>query len=235
MFRIAAALASIALAASVTASPLDGIWRNGFKACFDTGQRIAFQSDDGTPIEGWLWLSRCAAPRAPGVVLLHGCSGVYPNDYGDESKGSTRYPDSLPTASRQDYWSARADIVAVHATEENDRPRDAQGGYAALIALIDEHAQPRVDPARVGLFGWSHGGSAALATIARGRWPQQPFATAQIYYPGCGLYNALGNPDNGTSAYVADVPPDRVLRPRAAFGYRRRRADGHLGVGRRGA
>ena len=27
-----------------------------------------------------------------------------------------------------------------------------------------------------------------------------------VFYPGCGLYGAFGNPGNGTSTYVADVP-----------------------------
>lgn len=234
MFRsVTAGVFAVLVATSVLhAEPPDGVWRNGFEDCFGTGQRIAFASDNGTPIEGWLWVSRCAAPRAPAVVLLHGCSGIYPSSYGDETKISSRFRrwaadlndlgmhallvdsfstrdlDDPPATSRQDYCGARADVVAIHATEEADRPRDAQGSYATLISLVDEHGLPRVDPARVGLLGWSHGGSAALATVARNHWPQQPFATAQIYYPGCGLYNAFGNPNNATSTYVADVPAE---------------------------
>ena len=55
-------------------------------------------------------------------------------------------------------------------------------------------------------MGWSHGGSAVLATVASDALPSQPFTTAQSFYPGCGLYGAFGNPGNGTSSYVASVP-----------------------------
>lgn len=232
MLRVVSCIAALLAATAACAAPPDGVWRSGFEDCLGTGQRIAFASADGTPLEGWLWLSTCAAPRAAAVVMLHGCSGVYPNSYGDESQISSRFrdraaelndigmhallvdsfstrdPDNPPATSRQDYCNAHADLVAIHATEEADRPRDAQGGYTALVALTDGQDRPRVDPVRVGVLGWSNGGSAALAAVARDRWPQQPFRTAQIYYPGCGLYGAFGNPNNGTSTYVADVPAE---------------------------
>ncbi len=212
--------------------PLDIIIRNGFEACSQVAERLPIFGSHGDAIEGWLWRSSCAQPvAAPAVVMLHGCSGVYPasgygpianvssrfvrwarelNDRGIHAllvdSFSTRDPDDPPATSRQDYCSARADVVAIQATEEYDRPRDALGAYAALLDIDNGAGGDLVDPSRVGLLGWSHGGSAALATVARGHLPLQPFRTAQIFYPGCGLYGAFGNPGNGTSTYVADVP-----------------------------
>jgi dienelactone hydrolase len=222
----------MAATAFAAAAPLDTMHRNGFEACSLAAERIVFPGSHGDGLEGWLWRSRCAQPTAaPAVVMLHGCSGVYAiNGYGPASNVSSRFvrraldlndqgihallvdsfstrdPDDPPATSRQDYCNARAAIVAIGATEEYDRPRDATGGYSKLLTLTGESGQPLVDPDRVGLIGWSHGGSAALATVARNHLPSQPFQTAQVFYPGCGLYGAFGNPGNGTSTYVADVP-----------------------------
>lgn len=217
---------------AIAVAPLDTLHRNGFEACTGAAERIAFTGANGDDIEGWLWRSRCAQPvAAPAVVMLHGCSGVYPvNGYGAVSNVSSRFVrwardlndqgmhvllvdsfstrdfDDPPFTSRQDYCNARTDIVVIQATEETDRPRDALGAYAKLLSLDNGNGGQLVDADRVGLLGWSHGGSAALATAARDHLPSQPFRTAQIFYPGCGLYGAFGNPGNGTSTYVADVP-----------------------------
>jgi len=213
-------------------APTDGIHLNGFETCTLEAERMAFAGANGDAIEGWLWRSRCAQRvAAPAVVMLHGCSGVYAsqgygpvghvssrfvrwardlNDRGVHAllvdSFSTRDPDDPPSTSRQDYCNARADVVAIGATEETDRPLDALGAYAALLSIDDGAGDPLVATDRVGLIGWSHGGSAALATVERGHLGGQPFLSAQVFYPGCGLYGAFGNPNNGTSTYVADVP-----------------------------
>lgn len=199
---------------------------------FEGPKHLTFTNVDGQALEGWLW--RSALPRAsaaPAVVMLHGCSGVYGSKgYGEDDAISTRFidwavrlnargvhvllvdsistrdPQNPPALARQNYCNDRPAVVAIGAREEVERPRDALAGYAALIALRNADGTASVDPARVGLLGWSHGGSAVLATVAAGALPPQPFTAGQSFYPGCGLYGAFGNPGNGTSTYVASVP-----------------------------
>jgi dienelactone hydrolase len=46
--------------------------------------------------------------------------------------------------------------------------------------------QPYADPARIALLGWSHGGSTALLSTAKGLdYAVKPVAT-MVFYPGCG-------------------------------------------------
>ena len=61
------------------------------------------------------------------------------------------------------------------------RPLDAYGALAWLRARGD------VDGARIGLQGWSNGGSATLAAMASGKG----FAAALVFYPACGLKGAF--------------------------------------------
>lgn len=199
---------------------------------FEGPKRLVFSNTDGQALEGWYWRSPAPpAGAAPAVVMLHGCSGVYgSNGYGEagaissrftgwalrlNARGvhvllvdsfSTRDPQHPPAQARQNYCNDRPAVVAIGAREEVERPRDALAGYAALLALRNPGGTPSVDAARVGLLGWSHGGSAVLATVAAEALPSQPFTTAQSFYPGCGLYGAFGNPGNGTSSYIASVP-----------------------------
>jgi carboxymethylenebutenolidase len=69
------------------------------------------------------------------------------------------------------------------------RPLDAYGALAWL------RARPDVDGARIGLQGWSNGGSATLAAMAAGSGfvpgSQQGFAAALAFYPACGLKDAF--------------------------------------------
>jgi carboxymethylenebutenolidase len=67
------------------------------------------------------------------------------------------------------------------------RPFDAYGALAFLRSL------PAVDPERIGLQGWSNGGSATLAAMAPdapglpASDPAQGFRAALAFYPACGL------------------------------------------------
>ena len=199
---------------------------------FESPKRLVFTNADGQALEGWWWRSPMPlASAAPAVVMLHGCSGVYgSNGYGDAAAISTRFtnwairlnahglhallvdsfstrdPQHPPAQARQNYCSDRPAVVAIGAREEVERARDALAGYAALLAQRNPDSTPSVDPSRVGLLGWSHGGSAVLATVASSTLPPPPFTTAQSFYPGCGMYGAFGNPGNGTSSYVAAIP-----------------------------
>jgi dienelactone hydrolase len=65
---------------------------------------------------------------------------------------------------------------------------DAMGASRYLASL------PFVDPARIGLVGWSHGGITALETWARGSAAPggAPFAAIAAYYPYCAADDAAG-------------------------------------------
>ena len=174
-------------------------------------ETVSFPSLDGsTQLTGYLFKPEGRhADRAPAIVLLHGRAGPY------SSLAHGRYDAS--TLSKRHmmwghFWAARGYVALLpdsfgprgfpkgfaagtHAERPSDvnevtvRPLDAYGGLKYLRQRGD------VDPERIGLQGWSNGGSAALATMAddtvrsAGLTPRTGFRGALAFYPGCGLQN----------------------------------------------
>jgi dienelactone hydrolase len=133
-----------------------------------------------------------AAGRRPAVLLLHGCGGPY-NRRGELSERMREYAallnaegwhalvlDSFTTRGLRELCTTP---MAARAVDQSHRRQDALGALAWLAA------QSHVDPQRLALLGWSHGGSTVLAASnARHRSvadaPVRP-AAAVAFYPGC--------------------------------------------------
>lgn len=129
---------------------------------------------------------------APALVLMHGCGGLF------NGKGAL--------AERYTELAARLNAQGVHAlvldsftprgekqicTQRTGQRRITQLNRRrdALGALQWLAAQPGVDAARLGLLGWSNGGSTVLAATNRrhaevAAAPVQP-SLAVAFYPGC--------------------------------------------------
>ena len=177
-----------------------------------------------------------ATARAPAVLLLHGCGGPYDRpghlskrmrDYAALVNGLGAHAlviDSLTPRGERELCTQR---IGDRAITQKQRRRDALGALKWLAA------QPGVDAAKLGLIGWSNGGSAVLATLQRGQTEveasgvQPAFAVA--FYPGCAdplrqrwqatapLLMLLGAADDWTPpapcealARQADGPPVQV-------------------------
>jgi dienelactone hydrolase len=123
----------------------------------------------------------------PAVILMHGCHGV--------SASTRQWAEWLRergyVALVVDSWTPRGirdGCVPGPDIPSTERYDDAVGALRWL------HAQPYVDPRRVGVMGWSNGGVSALALVngpslerARARGVQMPppgFAAAVAIYPG---------------------------------------------------
>lgn len=167
-------------------------------------ERVTFPSADGrTTLVGYLFTP---APglreRRPAVVMMHGRAGAYSsraeNVHGASTLsqrhrvwgetlaergylallidgfGPRGYPNGFPRG--------RYDERPEEVSEVDVRPLDAAGGLAYLRSRSDVAAD------RVGLLGWSNGGSAAIAAMAEGTGPAAPgFRIAVAFYPACGL------------------------------------------------
>ncbi len=176
---------------------------------------VEFPSLDArTKLIGFLFKSEGGtAGKRPAMVLLHGRAGPY------SSLAKGRYTaDTLSMRHKMwaRHWAARGGIAllvdsfgprgypagfAAHSHDERPdavnevtvRPLDAYGGLRYLAGRSD------VDPKRVGLQGWSNGGSATLATMAEatreraGVAMSDAFRAALAFYPGCGLHNAFAS------------------------------------------
>ena len=143
---------------------------------------VWFQGPDRLVMSGELELP--AAPgRVPAVILMHGCGGL-PHRAIDgwrpllhEWGYATFVIDSFgPRGYRE--------VCTNGAVSSIQRVPDA---YAAL-AILSTH--PRIDPDRIALMGFSHGGlvaNAAATDWARkyAREPQHRFRAAFSFYPSC--------------------------------------------------
>ncbi|MBX9778127.1 MAG: dienelactone hydrolase family protein [Xanthobacteraceae bacterium] len=196
-------------------------------------ERVTFPGADGkTTLSAYVFMPAKSAPaksaapksaaperaaRMPAVVMMHGRGGVYSKAakgryaastisqrhrmWGElwaangyvavlvDSFGPRGYPAGFPRFS----YDTRPDAV----NEVTVRPLDAYGALAWLRARAD------IDGNRVGLQGWSNGGSAALATMAAGTGytpaPVKGFNAALVFYPACRL---RGRFDDGYRPYA---------------------------------
>lgn len=172
-------------------------------------ERVTFMSADGrTSLVGYVYKPTMpAGERVPAVVMMHGRAGAYSERahgvfdattlslrhraWGREwteagyiailvdGFGPRGYPQGFPRFSYND----RPEELS----ETTVRPLDAYGALAYL------RSRPDVIPDRIGLQGWSNGGSAAISTMS----VEAPgiisptaatgFRAALVFYPACGL------------------------------------------------
>ncbi|HEX2540046.1 MAG TPA: dienelactone hydrolase family protein [Caldimonas sp.] len=161
-------------------------------------ERVSFPSLDGAGhapvvLTGFFFAAAGAgATRAPTVALFHGCGGAYDRqgalgqrlrDYAALFNGRGMHAlvvDSLTPRHEKELCTQRTGSRRVTV---GHRRQDALGAVAYLAERQD------VDAARIGLVGWSHGGSTVLAATNRRHRDvdsarvQPSFAIA--FYPGC--------------------------------------------------
>jgi carboxymethylenebutenolidase len=178
-------------------------------AAADRPERVTFPSKDGkTTLVGYVF--KPASPRGgrvPAVVMMHGRAGAY------SSLANGRYDADMLTKRHKEWgerWAAQGHVALMvdgfgprgypkgfpagsygsRPTELDEvtvRPLDAYGALAYL------RTRPDIAGDRIGLMGWSNGGSATLASMATDApgtskpSPQTGFRAALAFYPGCGL------------------------------------------------
>jgi len=154
----------------------------------------------------------------PAVVGLHGCAGLY-NEQGEE-RGIQRQWGRLLV--NQGYVVLMVDgfrprrVGNACGTGEQSvsptsvRPYDAYGALRYLQARGD------VDPKRIGLLGWSHGGGATVHTMrAEFAAGQEPFfRAAAALYPGSCNSSWLGNYKTAAPLVVMIGESDNWTPPR---------------------
>ena len=169
---------------------------------------VQFPSADGTTtLTGFVYTPKDKrAERAPAVVMMHGRAGAYSINV------KKRGPYNASTLSKRhkmwgESWSALGYIAVL---VDSFGPRGYPGGFGrhtinerpdavnevtvrpldAYGALTYLRSRPDVAPDRIGLQGWSNGGSAALAAMAvdaRHLAGTGGFRAALVFYAGCGL------------------------------------------------
>lgn len=184
--------------------------------------------------------------KKPAVVLLHGCGGLY------DRKGelASRYTEYITVLHAAGIHALVLDSLTTRGEKElctqktgQRRVTQVQRRQDALAALTWLAAQPAVDASKLGLLGWSNGGSTVLAatngnhSVVRQATHTAVFAVA--YYPGCAadlqrgyqtntrLLMLLGESDDWTPAAecqrlaesATGVRPEVVTYPGAFHGF----------------
>ena len=169
--------------AAVVLLALAGLARAG-------GEPVRFPGQ-GLELAGRLYRPTGDGP-SPALVLMHGCSGLWAKD--GEPTASFRFwaehfraegylvllVDSFgPRGEKEICTQARRAV-----SPATDRPRDAHAALHWLAARRD------VDAARIGLVGWSNGGTAVLNaqrpdSPGRAQGGKPAFRAAVAFYPGC--------------------------------------------------
>jgi dienelactone hydrolase len=169
-----------------------------------TPKKVTFVNDQGIILKGWLFEPSGAGPF-PAVVMMHGCAGVYSN--GRPGKGITslyrEWGDRLVKAGYVallvDSFTPRnapqnqCDSGKPAVSEVKDRPYDAYAGLRYLTSLPDVSAD------KIGLLGWSQGGSSVMASMHITKYTAvSSFKAAVAFYAGCGLHNWYGGLERST-------------------------------------
>jgi dienelactone hydrolase len=147
-------------------------WRTSYAAFATTGEPpLSVAGKLMTPMEG---------DEVPGVLICHGSDGV-------DGRGAF-HAEALNGAGiatfEIDMWAARGSERGA-ASRPRSVPETLPDAFAALAFMA---RQPEIDPARLGVLGFSWGGVVSLLTATR-RWREQlgadapPIAAHAALYP----------------------------------------------------
>lgn len=149
----------------------------------ETSQRIKFMNAPYKPETRWGTLSLPAhvQGRVPAVVMIHGTNG----------------PDERYTYHTRKLLDAGIAVFAMDFktgvfTGPKDRPSIGTYTPMTFAALRALRKQPNIDPDRIGIIGFSLGGTIAVrstqlrSTTGHLRKGEKPFAAHVGYYPICG-------------------------------------------------
>lgn len=145
----------------------------------------------GKPLPALFFAADAAETKPrPTVVMLHGCGGVGRND--EPNPRHAMWRDWLVARGLNVVFplsfTARGltEVCTVPMGARTVRPRDRVADVLATAEAL--RRRPEVDAERLVLWGFSHGGSTVLATLAREPRARGLFRQAIAFYPGCSAY-----------------------------------------------
>jgi len=136
-------------------------------------------------VDGYLYRP-AGGGRHPGVVFLHGCSGLL----GKNGKPNSRAMQWERTLTKLGYVVLMVDSYTPRGVKNQCEPATfderifTARPFDAIGALKYLQAQPFVDPSRIALMGWSDGGGAVLSNVSDDALrSNNGFKAAVAFYP----------------------------------------------------
>ncbi len=139
------------------------------------------------PLRAWLFRADTAGPH-PAVVMLHGCGGALTSS-GQLNARHLMWGEYLAAngydALMLDSFGAREirELCTQKMAERSLKEADRRGDAHAALAWLQQ--QPGIQPGRIALLGWSHGGGVVLDTVSHPNPVEPGFRAAIAFYPGC--------------------------------------------------
>ena len=152
---------------------------------------------DGLALKVWVFHPSQHSPdtQRPVVVALHGCGGMYATVGSRKGQLSARHQGMTDLLLAQGYsvvWpdslTPRQETSLCEQSMASRQVRQSHRRSDVHTTLAWLGQQAWTDPQRVALLGWSHGGSAVLASSDSRQKPPQSSVTPDIalaFYPGC--------------------------------------------------
>lgn len=218
----------------------------------NAGQIVTIDSESDLPLNAKIFLPSGKAPF-PAVVVLHGGGGLWSYDDVDSGIMTLQYRRWSRLLTAEGYAVLFVDSFTPRGIEGSflgkrpsaDEKKDDSLCSPAYVRPNDSiralkylESRDDVDASKVGLLGFSHGGSAALAavmdpSIEKDEWTVQykdsngkttlkkvppPFAPGELrykaivaYYPGCGFFGYFGDIDEAQANEYMPYAPTLIL------------------------
>ena len=147
-------------------------------------EKVSFAGRDGVALNAKLYRPVGTGPFAA-IVAMHGCGGPWKardDDWSERLQAAgyiVLFPDSFGSRGMDPQCNVRERIMT-----SKDRAEDA---YASAEWLA---SRPDVVKGKIGLLGWSNGGTAVLSASRSIRAPVGvEFRQAIAFYPGCRVFS----------------------------------------------
>lgn len=157
-----------------------------FWSITSAAQTLLKIDNNGVQLDGYFYTARAGNARnAPAIVALHGCGGML--ERGQPNSRSKHYAQLL---NEQGWHVLFLDSLTARGVKSvcggNNQVTQAQRVTDVQAAVAYLSRQSEVDAQRIGILGWSHGGTATLLSndlSVEYRVAPRAFVA---FYPGCG-------------------------------------------------
>ncbi len=148
-------------------------------------QEVAFRGRDGAALSAKLFLPE-GVGRGPAVVMMHGCAGLHDEKgrmRARDREWAERFRDAGFVVIAPDSFTGRGTKIVCRTRDHAVTPRLRAGDAAAAAEVLA--ARKDVDPRRIALVGWSHGGSTVLHAVHHSKPEGFDYRVVIAFYPGC--------------------------------------------------